>query len=257
MLKKAIQTITWGDPQHDLFEYIFDNAQKAGFDGLEIGFRRLIKRKTDDIKVLLEKYNIQISASHVGGNLADLTQADDEKSGLENIINVLIELGIKKLVYSGLNVTEDKALNAEIHQIKEFSERCADHDILLLYHNHDWEFRNNMYIWKRLLEAEIKSLGYAPDLGWAVKSGYKILPLLNSLNDSIKILHFKDFFSWDGNVDTCHLGEGIIDFTPAWNWLSDKSDRDIWLTAEQDNAEDADKACNLNGSYLNKRINLL
>ena len=22
MLKKAIQTITWGDPQHDLFEYI-------------------------------------------------------------------------------------------------------------------------------------------------------------------------------------------------------------------------------------------
>ncbi len=125
MLKKAIQTITWGDPQHDLFEYIFNNAQKAGFDGLEIGFRRLIKRKTDDIKVLLEKYNIQISASHVGGNLADLTQADDEKSGLENIINVLTELGIKKLVYSGLNVTEDEALNAEIHQIKEFSERCG------------------------------------------------------------------------------------------------------------------------------------
>ena len=78
-----------------------------------------------EVKELLEKYNIQISASHVGGNLADLTQADDEKSGLENIINVLTELGIKKLVYSGLNVTEDEALNAEIHQIKEFSERCG------------------------------------------------------------------------------------------------------------------------------------
>lgn len=121
MFKKAIQTITWGDPQHNLFEHIFENAQKAGFDGLEIGFRRLIKSKTDDIKALLEKYNIQISASHVGGNLADLAQADDERSGLENIINILKNLGIKKLVYSGLKVTKDEALNAEINQIKEFS----------------------------------------------------------------------------------------------------------------------------------------
>ena len=38
MFKKAIQTITWGDPQHNLFEHIFENAQKAGFDGLEIGY---------------------------------------------------------------------------------------------------------------------------------------------------------------------------------------------------------------------------
>ena len=37
----TLQTITWGDPQHQRFDQIFEIAAKSGFSALEIGYRRL------------------------------------------------------------------------------------------------------------------------------------------------------------------------------------------------------------------------
>ena len=39
MFRKSLQTITWGDPQHHLFDHIFTVARNAGYDAVEIGFR--------------------------------------------------------------------------------------------------------------------------------------------------------------------------------------------------------------------------
>ncbi|MFK8036279.1 MAG: sugar phosphate isomerase/epimerase family protein [Hyphomicrobiales bacterium] len=138
-----------------------------------------------------------------------------------------------------------------------FANRCAEHGINLLFHNHDWEFHNNQRIWNRLFEKRTASLGYALDLGWAVKAGQDLSQLLGELDQAAKILHFKDFISAEAGQNTCHLGEGIIDFSDAWRWLDGRKDTNIWLTAEQDNAEDADIACGINGEYLAHHIDSL
>ena len=57
-----------------------------------------------------------------------------------------------------------------------------------------------------------------------------------------------------GWQNTCHLGDGVVDFEPAWKWLSQQGNLDMWVTAEQDNAEDNDMACRLNYDYLTARI---
>lgn len=250
MFKTSLQTITWGDPQHNRFSDIFALANASGFDGLEIGFRRLREVSTTEMQKLLDQHHMVINASHIGGNLGDLGQAENERADFDAALQYLSELGVPYLLYSGLNEPHDDALDAAIEQLNDFADRCAEHGMTLLFHNHDWEFHNNQRIWKRLLEMRSASLGYALDLGWAVKAGQDLSEVLGGLGQAAKILHFKDFVSTEAGQNTCHLGEGIIDFSAAWQWLEDQRGTNIWLTAEQDNADDADIACGINGSYL-------
>lgn len=254
MFKTSLQTITWGDPQHHLFDHIFGLVANAGYDGVEIGFRRLGQVSVDEARALLDKHQITLSACHVGGNLADLTQAANERAALEYVLRYLVALNSQYLIYSGLNAQDDDELASDITRLREIAEGCADHGITLLYHNHDWEFRNNRHIWNRLQEAAIDGLGFAPDLGWAVKGGQKMGTLLDEIGASINVLHFKDFVSWEDGQNTCHLGAGVVDFAPAWGWLSRQINREIWVTAEQDNAEDNDLACRVNCAYLASHI---
>jgi len=254
MFKTSLQTITWGDPQHNRFSDIFALANASGFDGLEIGFRRLRNVGTTKIRNLLDQHHMIINASHIGGNLGDLGQAKNERADFDAALQYLCELGVPYLLYSGLNEPHDDALDAAIEQLNGFADRCADHGVMLLFHNHDWEFHDNQRIWKRLLEKRSASLGYALDLGWAVKAEQNLSEVLNGIGEAAKILHFKDFLSAESGQNTCHLGDGIIDFSAAWRWLEGQNSANIWLTAEQDNADDADIACGVNGAYLTHHI---
>jgi sugar phosphate isomerase/epimerase len=101
MMKTSLQTITWGDPQHHLFDHIFGIAAE---------------------------------------------------------------------------------LSVELEKLRAIALGCAEHDIKLLYHNHDWEFRGNRRIWDRLQSAEIEGLGYALDLGWAIKGGQDMAAQLCALS---------------------------------------------------------------------------
>lgn len=250
MFRPALQTITWGDPQHHLFDHIFARATEAGYLGVEIGFRRLGQVSIDEACDLLTRHGLQLSACHVGGNLADLAQAADERAGLDKVLSYLNALDSRYLIYSGLNVDNDTALDAEIERLRAMAAQCADNGVTLLYHNHDWEFRNARHIWRRLHAARIEPLGFAPDLGWAVKGGHAMADLLGEIGDNIHVLHFKDFITWEDGQNTCHLGEGVVDFAPAWEWLATHHGRDIWVTAEQDNAKDNDRACAANAVWL-------
>ena len=129
MLRTSLQTITWGDPQHQLFDSIFELAAESGFGGLEIGYRRLSAVSVGDIHALLDKYGLAINASHVGGNLSDLSQASGERNELESILDRLYALKVPYLLYSGLNETDDAALDAEIVALNRAAARCAERGI--------------------------------------------------------------------------------------------------------------------------------
>lgn len=255
MFKTALQTITWGDPQHHLFDTIFAQAKADGFDAVEIGFRRLGQVTPEAARTLLDAHGLTLSASHVGGNLADLAQAEDERSGLSRVLDYLEALDSRYLIYSGLNVSDDEALREELKRIAAFADQCAARGVQLLFHNHDWEYRNGQHIWRRLLGYGIETLGFAPDLGWAVKGGHRMADMLEEIGAQVHVLHFKDFLSWEDGQNTCHLGDGVVDFTPGWKWLATlPDDRNIWITAEQDFAEDNATACTANADYLRRHL---
>ena len=56
----AIQTITWGDPQHDRFDAIFASVAAAGFAAMEIGYRRLSQISAEQTKKLLHIHQLDI-----------------------------------------------------------------------------------------------------------------------------------------------------------------------------------------------------
>jgi len=186
--------------------------------------------------------------------LADLTQAANEREALDTVLTYVDELGCRYLIYSGLNVSDERVLNTEINALRAIAVGCAEKDVTLLYHNHDWEFRNDRFIWNKLQSANIPGLNYAPDLGWAVKGGQDMSSLLKEIGSAVKVLHFKDFVSWEDGQNTCHLGEGVVDFAPAWDWLARQEVDDVWITAEQDNAADNELACQLNGEFLVRHL---
>lgn len=254
MIQTSLQTITWGDPQHHRFSEIFASASANGFASVEIGFRRLSQVTVSEINALLHQHHLMINASHIGGNLGDLGQAEDERADFESALQHLVQLNVPYLLYSGLHEQQDNKLDAAIEQLNEFADRCDNNGIKLLFHNHDWEFHNNQRIWSRLCESRSQSLGFALDLGWACKAGQDVGKLLGQISGDVRILHFKDFLSTEAGQNTSHLGQGIIDFAPAWEWLSKNKDKDLWITAEQDNADDAAIACEVNGRYLNRQL---
>lgn len=250
MFRKSLQTITWGDTQSHLFDDIFRLAAEVGFEGVEIGFRHLCQVSITDVRDLLHKHQITLSACHIRGNLGDHAQESYAPPAIETAVDYLVALNCDYLLYSGLNTDNDGQLMVEISILRDIANVCAEHGKKVLYHNHDWEFKNARRIWSRLLDANIEGLGFAPDLGWLVKGDQGMGALLDEIGSSVETLHFKNFVSWDDGQNTCHLDDGVVDFTPAWEWLSYQTGRNIWLTAEQDNAVDAEEACRHNGSTL-------
>ncbi|MEM1026745.1 MAG: sugar phosphate isomerase/epimerase family protein [Planctomycetota bacterium] len=251
MHRPALQTITWGDPQHDRFDAILETAKAAGFSGVEIGFRRLRHITADSARAMLDRHGLTLSATHIGGNLSDHSQASEERDAFEQALEYMVALGVEFLMYSGLNEPDDEQLDAQIHGLNEAAKRCSDRGVRLLYHNHAWEFADNRRILDRLLTLADPALGFGPDLGWVAKAGADVSAFLDELGDRIGLIHLKDYFGEErGQFSTAHFGEGVMDFQPVWDWLHVNQRRGFWVTAEQDAAPDAVAAAMHNGRFL-------
>ncbi len=103
--KTACQTITWGPEQRDHFPAVFDEVAKAGYTGVEIGFRHIQKIKPADLAKMLDQHGLVLAASHVGGNLFDAQQAGRERSMLDEVLDYLQQMGTNLLMYSACDMS--------------------------------------------------------------------------------------------------------------------------------------------------------
>ena len=75
-IRLGLQTITWGDPQDENMGDILDVAKVCGYEGVEIGWRRIAPIGVDKLGTMLTERGLCLAASHAGGNLMDTDQAD-------------------------------------------------------------------------------------------------------------------------------------------------------------------------------------
>lgn len=193
MHKPALQTITWGAPQHERFDPIFTTAPAAGFKALEIGFRRLSRVPPQVIADLQSEHGLTLAASPFGRNLDDTGQAQQKRAELNQTLDYLTTMGVKSLMYSGLNKPGDHALDRQTHALNEAAKRSADHCVRLLDRNHDWEFWGDRRILDRLLSMADPSLGVGPDPGWPAKTGVDPVALLEEPGEWVCLIPLKDF----------------------------------------------------------------
>ena len=232
----ACQTITFGGEQRDFLPRVFESVAAAGYTGVEVGFRHIRSTEPSALQAELAKQGLTLVATHVGGNLQDTDQAAGERAILDEILDYLAPLGTGFLMYSGLKYHDEYQFDRDLEMLRDAHEKCRERGVRLLYHNHAWEFDHD----GRVIEALIKDtdLGFCPDVGWVVKGGWNPLSLLDRLGDRLGALHLKDFATdnREGGADTVVFGAGIVPLREAIGWAAENRP-DLWLIAEQDNAE--------------------
>jgi sugar phosphate isomerase/epimerase len=256
----ACQTITWGDGQAEHFDRIFAVVKAAGFDGVEIGYRRLSMVPPDRLRAMLGAHGLVLAASHVGGNLEDRAQAGGERSLLAQVLDYLAAAGCELLMYSGLQGDGPAAVADEIAMLGRAADLAAERGVRLLYHNHHWEFLRPG-IMDALLAQAPASLGLCPDLGWLHRAGVDVLTFLQAQVHRLGALHLKDFATpGDGTVsfhiDTVPLGQGVAPLreVAAWTRSAPLTVDPFWVIAEQDRHDGpAEEAVALNGRFLCER----
>lgn len=246
----ACQTITWGGEQCSKFPEVFAEAAKAGFSGVEIGFRHIRQTPPVELIGMLKEQGLALVASHVGGNLFDAQQANQERGILDEVIEYLKQTGTGLLMYSGLRYESDEQLAAGIDMLNRAAEKCASSGIKLLYHNHDFEFADGGKAIRGLIEKGSNALGFCPDIGWVMKGGANVIDLLDEIKERIGAVHFKDFATAEHKCDTVILGRGVAPLAETAEWLKGNMSG-LWVIAEQDNTDVAPaEAAAGNAAYL-------
>lgn len=63
----GLQTITWGDWQVENMPAVLDAAGECGYDGVEIGFRRLGDTAPRDLRDMRRDAAVDVLGIHAGG----------------------------------------------------------------------------------------------------------------------------------------------------------------------------------------------
>ena len=138
---------------------------KAGYAGVEIGFRHIREIAPADLVSMLNAQGLKLVASHLGGNLFDAEQASKERGILDEAIAYLQQTGTNLLMYSGLRYNSDEQLARDLAMLNRGAELCAANGIKLLYHNHNFEFEAGGKVIHALLNDGSDALGLVPGHG--------------------------------------------------------------------------------------------
>ncbi|OGV65483.1 MAG: hypothetical protein A3K19_10365 [Lentisphaerae bacterium RIFOXYB12_FULL_65_16] len=235
-VRLGCQTISWGEGQNRRFPEVLAEIARAGFEGVEIGWRRLADTPPARLRAMLADHGLVLAASHVGGNLADTAQARGEWEMLDGVLDYLGEMGTPRLMFSGLSsVTDRTGLDAELAVLQRAAEHCRARGVGLLYHNHDWEFRNDAMILNALLAA--RAMEFCPDIGWVTKAGANVTDVLCRMAGRVGAMHFKDFADATPGINTVVLGTGIAALGEAASWVEANVRGEFWVIAEQDRTD--------------------
>lgn len=244
------QTITWGEGQRERFPSVFAEVAAAGFEGVEIGFRHLQSVPPARLRELLEQNGLVLVASHIGGSLEDVDQADRERSLLDETLEYLDQAGCHTLMYSGLRYENEDQLRRDLDRLNRAAALCQSRGVRLLYHNHDWEFAEGARAITALIQGGSPDLGFCPDVGWVFQGGADVLAFLDAVRTRIGAIHFKDFAPAGASNPFVTLGEGLVPFPAVADWLI-RNRPGLWVIAEQDRADvPPDQAAQANGRYL-------
>ena len=131
---------------------------------------------------------------------------------------------------------DDAQLKSGIASLNQIGKACSDNGMVLCYHNHGWEIRDDARILREIVDQTDPALvSFCPDLGWVRKLTPDFDGILKLIAPRVRLVHFKDYVA-DGLErldDETEFGQGILDFDAAFRALRDHVRPDLWVIAEQ------------------------
>jgi sugar phosphate isomerase/epimerase len=231
----GIQTNIWSQERHEKdLDGLLRDARAAGFDGIEIGAHRVDLTQPEALRALLAKHNVQVSALHLHGDLADATQALALTARAQNVSAFARQIGAPYVALSGKRREHksDDDLAREAQLLNHIGYVCRANGARLLYHNHDWEIENDYRELRYLVEhTDAAHVSLLLDVGWVNRVNGNPAQAVELFRARIAAFHLKDT---RGDWFT-ELGHGTLDFAALKPALAGF---DGWLIYERDQAVD-------------------
>lgn len=203
-------------------------VKDMGYDGVE--FAGLYGHKPEDIRDWLKDIGLIPISAHV--------PYEAFENDLEGTVLAYAVIGCK---YIGIPyLVEDKRYGTDVYDevlayLSVIAKECKKHDIVLMYHNHDFEFQkteDGEYVldalYKTLSDDELQT---EIDTCWVKAAGEDPISYVKKYKNRCPLIHLKDY-TGKKPVELTALGQGIQDMEGI---LSASYESGVkWLIVEQD-----------------------
>jgi len=224
-MKVGIQPYTLNALDEPLVSKL-DRIARAGFEGVELG----TDGNTDAVHETLIEHGLDVSS--IG------TTPDELDDDLDAHVAAAEDFDTDDVVAMWIDPEHYETrerVEATAERLTALADRLAEHGLRLHYHNHAHEFTDlDDTTGYELLVAETEGVRFEVDAGWAGTGGTDPATLLQSIGDSVDLVHVKDMDFETGEFVT--FGEGDLDIEGVVD-----AARDIgveWLLFENDEPTD-------------------
>ncbi len=189
------------------FEGTLKAVKEMGYDYVE--FAGYLGKTAEEIKAILEKYDLKCISVHQKLTIRDEAKAKEE-------VEFLKALGVKYVVIPWFGV-EALAGTDKWEETKEdfnkMAELLSENGMLLGYHNHDFEFKTfeGKYLHDYIFEAVPEDKIFPEiDTCWVKYAGLVPEDKIRQFRDRVPVVHLKDFYTTSLNAGAVYglIGEG-------------------------------------------------
>jgi sugar phosphate isomerase/epimerase len=190
-LPVAVQIYSVRDEAAADFRGTMQKLKTMGYDGVELA--GLYSYTREEIKKVLDEVGIPAISAHV--------PFFEMRADIQKVIETYQYLGCKYIVVPYLMEGErpgDPAYDAVRADIARFGDACAAHGLMLLYHNHDFEFKvmpNGNFALDELYSSTTPSqLQAEPDPCWIKVAGQDPAAYVRKYAGRVPVVHLKDYY---------------------------------------------------------------
>ena len=220
----------------------------CGYEGVELA--GLYGHSPEEIRDCLKEQGLEAVSAHVG---LDLFRQD-----MEGTVKAYRTIGCsyvgipylpKECLYGGEKFEETRSF------IKKLAACCAEQGMVLLYHNHTFEFEKTasgtviLDGFYGAIEADV--LQTELDTCWVKAGGADPVEYLEKYRGRCPVVHMKDFRWEDGNAELVALGDGVQNVAAVAKTALECGAQ--WLVVEQDDHKYGEPMDNMRKSIDNLR----
>lgn len=227
MLKLGLQLYTLRDLLEQDFKGTLAKVAELGYQGVE--FHHFYGYSAEEVKSLLDELGLEIVGTHV--------QYDSLVNDFDQVVSYHKAIGNRNIVVPYLSEEQRSDWNAIFTNLKEIGHKLKQQDMVLLYHNHDFELTEKINgktaldtLYDTLPESEVLA---ELDTCWIHYGGYDPAEYIAAYEGRLPIVHWKDVKrNPDGSPLTVELGQGEVDVAAVGD-AADKAGVE-WIVVEQD-----------------------
>ncbi len=244
-MKLGLQMYSLRDVCKEDYEKALKFASECGYEGVE--FAGFFNIPADEMKALLEKYNLIAMGSHTGWEIID--------EDFDNMVAYNKAVGNDRIICPGVPMKDAASTIDFANKFNAASKKLKEVGMTLYYHNHSFEFEQDggKYLMDILGENTTPdSLKFELDVYWVYHGGVNPVRYMKKYADRLDIFHIKDGDKYDGTP----VGMGEVDIDGVLAFA--KAHGMDWAVVEAESGTTPDKQMEdvrLSAEYLKDKLN--